>query len=240
MNALIIARRDLASYLQGYSAYIIMAGLLVLNGMAFHAIALSGARYSHEVLRDFFELCWGFSVATAVLLTMRSLADEHAHGTEVLLRTSVVSDLDVVLGKWLAALGMVGLYVSLTIHMPLLIFVHGKVSVGHMVVGYAGVIMGGGVAAALGVFCSALFRNQIAAGVIGGLIAMFMSIFAWRMADIVDPPFTDVMSYMAIFNQHFVPFMEGRLSSASVFYHFTLGGLLIWLSSLILSGRRWE
>jgi len=240
MNALIIARRDLASYLQGYSAYIILAALLFFNGLFFHAFGLSGAGYSHEVLRDFFELCWGFSVATAVLLTMRSVADEHALGTEVLLRTSVVRDLDIVLGKWLAALGMVALYVSLTVHMPLLIFVHGKVSVGHMVVGYLGVLLGGGVAAALGVFCSALFRNQIAAGVIAGVIAIYLSIFAWRMAEIVDPPFTEVMSYTAIFNQHFVPFMEGRLSFSSVVYHLTFGGLLVWLSTLVLNGRRWE
>lgn len=242
MNALIIARRDLASYLHGYSAYIIMAGLLLFNGLAFHAFALGTdkARYSHEVLENFFYLCWGFSVATAVLLTMRSLADEHTLGTEVLLRTSVVRDADIVLGKWLAAMGMVGLYVSLTVHMPLLIFVNGKVSVAHMLVGYAGVLLGGAVASSLGVFCSALFRNQIAAGVIGGLIAMYMSMFAWMMADIIDPPFTDIVSYTAIFNQHFVPFMEGRLTVSSVVYQVTLAGLFLGLSTLILNGRRWE
>ena len=98
MNALVIAKRDLASYLQGYSAYIIIAGLLLFNGMFFHAFALgaSEARYSHQVLENFFYLCWGFAVATAVLLTMRSLADEHALGTEVLLRTSIVKDSEIV------------------------------------------------------------------------------------------------------------------------------------------------
>ncbi|MEZ5397959.1 MAG: ABC transporter permease [Bryobacterales bacterium] len=240
MNALTIARRDIASYLQGYSAYLIMAALLFFNGLAFHAWALQGARYSSDVLRDCFELCWGFAVATAVLLTMRSVADEHAHGTEVLLRTSVVSDLDIVLGKWLAGFGMVALYVSLTVHMPLLIFVHGKVSVGHLLVGYLGVLMGGAVAAALGVFCSALFRNQLAAGVIAGVLAIFLSIFTWRMADIVDAPFSEVLSYVAIFNQHTAPLLEGRLPLSSLVFHFTLGGLLIWLSTLVLNGRRWE
>ena len=166
MNSLIIARRDLASYLQGYSAYIIIAGLLLGNGVFFHAFALGAdqARYSHEILENFFYLCWGFSVATAVLLTMRSLADEHALGTEVLLRTSVLADGEVVIGKWLAAMGMVGLYVGLTLHMPLLIFVNGKVSVAHLLVGYLGVLLGGGAAAALGVLCSALFRNQLGCG----------------------------------------------------------------------------
>lgn len=242
MNALIIARRDLTSYLQGLTAYIIIAGLLFFNGLLFYGFALGGdsARYSHEVLENFFYVTWGFAVATAVLLTMRSLADEHALGTEVLLRTSIVSDGEVVVGKWLAAMGIVSLYVGLTIHMPLMIFVNGKVSAGHLVVGYLGVLLGGGVASALGVFCSALFRNQLAAGVIGGLLAIYMSVISWMLAEIAGPPFGDVIAYTAIFNQHFVPFMEGRLSMAATVYQLTLGGLFLGLSTLVLNGRRWE
>jgi ABC-2 type transport system permease protein len=242
MNALTIARRDLASYLQGYSAYVIIAGLLLGNGMFFHAFALGteSARYSHEVLENFFYLCWGFSVATAVLLTMRSVADEHAFGTEVLLQTSIVSDGEVIVGKWLAAMGMVSLYAVLTMHMPLLIFVNGKVSVAHLATGYLGVILGGGVAASVGVFCSALFRNQLAAGIVGGLIAIYMSVMAWMMAQIVDPPFTDIVAYTAIFNEHFVSFMEGRLSTGSILYHLTVTALFLLLSTQILNSRRWE
>jgi ABC-2 type transport system permease protein len=242
MNTLIIARRDLASYLQGYSAYIVIAGLLLFNGLFFHAFALGGSevRYSHEVLEKFFYLCWGFGVATAVLLTMRSLADEHALGTEVLLRTSIVKDSEIVVGKWLAAMGMVGLYVSLTIHMPLLIFVNGKVSVAHMLVGYLGVLLGSGVACALGVFCSALFRNQLTAGIVGGLLAIYMSVMAWMLAEVIEPPFTDIVSYTAIFNQHFVPYMEGRLTLSALVFQVTIGALFLALSTLILNGRRWE
>ncbi len=242
MSALTIARRDLTSYLHGYSAYVIIAGLLLGNGMFFHAFALGtdSARYSHEVLENFFYLAWGFSVATAVLLTMRSIADEHAFGTEVLLRTSIVSDGNVIIGKWLAAMGMVSLYAALTLHMPLLVFVNGKISAAHLVVGYAGVLLGGGVAASLGVFCSALFRNQLAAGIVGGLLAIYMSVMAWMMSEIVDPPFTDIVAYTAIFNQHFVPFMEGRLSLSSVVYHLTITALFLMLSTQILNSRRWE
>lgn len=242
MNALVIARRDLGSYLQGYSAYIIIAGLLLMNGLFFHAFALGSdkARYSHEVLENFFYLSWGFSVATAVLLTMRSLADEHALGTDVLLRTSIVSDAQVVLGKWLAAMGMVTMYAALTVHMPLLIFVNGKISVAHLLVGYAGVLMGGGLAAAIGVFCSALFRNQLAAGIVGGLIAIYMSVMAWMLSEIVEPPFTEVIAYTAVFNQHFVPFMEGRATASGVVYHLSVSALFLLLSTSILNGRRWE
>ncbi|MCA9490215.1 MAG: hypothetical protein KC621_09830 [Myxococcales bacterium] len=242
MNALVIARRDLASYLQGYSAYVIIASLLLVNGLFFEAFALGTdkARYSHEVLENFFYLGWGFAVATAVLLTMRSLADEHALGTEVLLRTSIVSDAQVIVGKWLAAMGMVTIYSALTVHMPLLIFVHGKVAPAHILVGYVGVLMGGGVAAAIGVFCSAVFRNQLAAGIIGGIISIYTSVMAWMLSEVVEPPFSDVVAYTAIFNQHFVPFMEGRVTLSSLVFHGTITALFLLLSTQVLNGRRWE
>jgi len=242
MNALVIARRDLASYLQGYSAYVIIAALLLGNGVFFHAWVLGSTKalYSHEVLENFFYLAWGFAVATAVLLTMRSLADEHALGTDVLLRTSVVSDGEVVVGKWLAAMGMVTLYVVLTLHMPLLILVNGKVSVAHLLAGYVGVLLGGGVASALGVLTSAIFRNQIAAGIVGGLIAIYFAIIAWHLSEVVEPPFTEIVAYSAIFNQHFVPFMEGRVNIASFVFHGSMTAMFLALSTQILHNRRWE
>lgn len=242
MNALNIARRDLASYLYGYSAWLIVAVLLLCNGVFFHAFALGSdkALLSHEVLHDFLYMTWGFSVATAVLLTMRSLADEHALGTEVLLRTSIVSDAEIVLGKWLAAMGMVTLYTVLTAHMPLLIYVHGKVAPAHVAVGYLGVLMGGGLAASVGVFCSALFRNQLAAGIIGGVVAIYMSVMAWIIGANLDPPFSEVVSYTALFNEHFVPFLEGRLASPAIVYHLSVTALFLFLSTQVLHGRRWE
>ncbi len=242
MNALLIARRDLASYLQGYSAYIIISALLFGNGIFFYALALRSdqAQYSHEVLGQFFYLSWGFAVTTAVFLTMRSLADEHALRTEVLLRTSILSDAEVVLGKWLAAMGMVGIFTLLTVHMPLLIFVNGKVSVAHLVVGYLGVLLGGGVASALGVFCSALFRNQIAAGIVAGVVALYMAVFSWMLAEALSAPLGDVVAYTAIFNEHFVPFQEGRLSLAAVTYQVSLGAMFLYLATHILNSRRWE
>lgn len=242
MNALTIARRDLASYLQGYTAYIVIASLLLGNGLLFHASALGSdqARYSHEVLEGFFYVCWGFGVATAVFLTMRSLAEEYARGTDQLLRASVVSDGQVILGKWLAALGMVAIYAALTLHLPLLVFVHGKVSIGHLLVGYTGVLLGGGVAASVGVFCSALFRNQIAAGIVGGLIAIYMAFVSWMLALVVDPPFSTVVAYTALFNEHFVPLMRGRLTTSSVIYQISVSLMFLSLSTQILRMRRWE
>ena len=240
MNALLVARRDLESYLQGYFAYIILAALLFMNGVGFYALGIDDSSFSHEVLERFFYLCWGFTVATAVLLTMRSLGQEYEQGTDVLLRGSTVTDAEVVVGKWLAALGMVFIYLVLTFHMPLLIMVNGKVSVGHLFVGYLGVLLGGGAAAAMGVFFSALVRNQIAAGILAGVTAIFMSVFSFRVADRFDPPLSDIMDYIAIFGRHFVQFQEGTLSLSATVFNLSLAAMFLALASYVLNTRRWE
>ncbi|MFT4626772.1 MAG: ABC-2 type transport system permease protein [Myxococcota bacterium] len=241
MIALTIARRDLAAYLHGYSAYIIIAAILGLQGLFFNAWVLgaSSARYSHEVLEQFFYLDGGFAMAAAILLTMRSIAEERSNGTDVLLGTSTASDAQIVFGKWLAAMAMVTLLTVLTVYMPGLIMVNGKVAVGHVVVGYFGVLCLGGATAAIGVFGSSMFRSQLAAGIFTTVFTITLVVM-WILSEITDPPFADLASYMAIWNMHFTPFQEGRLTLSSVAYYGTVTTAFLFLATRILEARRWE
>src|SRR5262245_18916434 len=141
MNAWLIARRDLGAYLHGITGYVIVAAVLFIDGVLFEAVAMgSGAKYSHEVLEQFFYFCSGTTMIASVLLTMRSIAEERQTGTDVLLHSSPVSEGQIVLGKYLAAMGIVALLTLLTIYMPMLIFVNGKVSFAHIGVGYLGLL----------------------------------------------------------------------------------------------------
>ncbi len=241
MTALTIARRDLAAYLHGYSAYIIIAAILFLQGLMFNAWVLgaSSARYSHEVLEQFFYLDGGFAMAAAILLTMRSIAEERANGTEVLLRTSTASDGQIVLGKWLAAMAMIAILTALTIYMPALIMVNGKVALAHVVVGYVGVLCLAGATTAIGVLGSAMFRFQLAAGIFSTVLTITLVVM-WILSEITDPPFADLASYMAIWNMHFTPFQEGRLTLSSLVYYSTVTTAFLYLATRILEARRWE
>lgn len=240
-HVLTVARRDLGAYLHGYAAYVVIAGILFVEGLLFNAFALGAesARYSHEVLEQFFYINGGAAMVASVLLTMRSLAEEQATGTDVLLRTSVAGDGQVVLGKYLAAMGMLTLLTLLTFYMPLLIFVNGKVSLSHLAVGYLGVLGLGSATTAMGIFGSSLFRSQMAAGIFSGiLVVTFLT--AWMLSEIVDPPFAEVTAYAALFNQHFVPFQEGRLMTSGLVYYGSITALFLTLSAKVLEGRRWE
>ena len=156
-NVTLIARRELQAYLRTMSGYVIIAVMLFIDGLLFNAFAVPGpAKKSSEILADFFTLTSGITMVGAVFLSMRLIAEERQTGTLVLLSTSPLRESEVVLGKFVAAFGFITLMTGLTAYLPLLIFVHGKVSVGHILVGYLGLLLIGSATLAIGVFASAL------------------------------------------------------------------------------------
>ena len=240
MNALTILRRDLGAYLRGYTGYVIIAAVLFIDGLLFNAYAMGGeARYSHEVLSQFFHQSSGLVMISAVLLSMRTIAEERQDGTEVLLQSSIVSDFQIVFGKYLAALAMLVLLIGATLYLPAMILINGKVSWAHVGVGYLGLALMGSTIIAAGVFASSLFRSQLPAGVLAGVIVTAM-ITAWMLSDVTDPPFSDVAAWVALYDKHFQPFRDGRLLTSGVAYYLSTTALFLWLTTRVLEGRRWE
>ena len=136
---LLVARRELGAYLNSLWGYLVAAIMLVIDGLLFNAFALGKtARYSSDVLEDFFYFSFGTTVITAVLLTMRLLAEERQTGTIVLVDSSPLSDWQIVGGKFLSALVFLGGVTFISLYMPALIFVNGKVSVAHIASGNSG------------------------------------------------------------------------------------------------------
>lgn len=240
MKTLLIARRDLAAYLHGASGYIILAAVLFIDGLLFNAFALGrGAEYSHRILEQFFYFCSGTTMIAGVLLTMRTFAEEQTTGTQLLLDTSPISQAQVVFGKYVAAMSMLALLTLCTIYMPMLIFVNGKVSLAHVAVGYLGLMSLGSATTAIGMFGSALFRSQVAAAILSGVIVVAL-LLCWLLSEITNPPLTNAIAYMALFDKHFVPFQEGRLLTSGLVYYASVTFGFLLLTTRVLEGRRWQ
>ena len=240
MNTLLIAKRDLSAYLHGFSGYAVMAAILLVDGLLFNFVGLEGGpKRSHAVLEQFFELTSGCVMVVALLFAMPTLASERADGTDVLLRTSAVSDLSTVLGKYLGSLGMLTVFIALTAYMPALVMVNGKVSLSHIFVGYFGLWLLGSSVTSIGVFASSLFKSQLAAGVIGGVITVSF-LLGWAGSQATDPPFTDILAYLAMWQEHFQPFQEGRIQSTSLVFHASVTFVFLTLATRVLQSRRHE
>jgi ABC-2 type transport system permease protein len=130
MNTILhLTKRELSSYLNTTWGISILAVILLLDGLLFNAFAMgSSPRYSADVLEDFFYFSSGTTMIAGVLLTMRLLAEERQTGTESLLQTAPITEMQIIIGKFLGAYLFLMLITGLTIYMPFLIQINGKVS----------------------------------------------------------------------------------------------------------------
>lgn len=237
---LLIARRELTSYLRSPFGFIVLAAMLLIDGLLFYGFALTnGPRLSADVLRDFFFYSSGTTAIAAVLLSMRLFAEERQTGTLVLLSTSPVREVEVVLGKFLAAFGFIFLMTALTSYMPALIFVHGKVSVGHIFVGYTGLLLIGAATLSIGLFASALAPSQVLAAIIGAAILGALYLL-WLVAKVTDPPISGFMASAALHNEQFRPFMLGIVDAGNVTYYVGVTAVFLLGATKTLEARRWR
>jgi ABC-2 type transport system permease protein len=239
MKALLIARREMFGYLRSPLGSAIIAAALLIEGLYFYNYALTRRLLSAEVLREFFYVASGVTMIAAIVLSFRLLAEERQTGTMTLLNTSPLRDRDIVLGKYLSALVVLGVMTALTSYMPLLIFVNGKVSVGHILVGYVGVLLLGSASLAIGLFASSISRSQVVAAIIGAAM-MGAMILLWMVARAVDPPLNEFLSSLALHHENFQPFMIGVLELERVVYYVAITFFFLLASVKTLEARRWR
>ena len=241
MNAtLLIAGRELRAYLRSPFGYIVAAATLLIDGLLFEGFALgASARLSADVLFDFFYFASGTTMVAAILLSMRLVAEERQTGTMVLMNTAPVRDIEIVLGKFLASFVFIALLTALTAYMPLLILVNGKISVGHILVGYLGLLLLGSASVAIGLFGSALAKTQVLAAIAGAGILVTM-LLLWLVARVSDPPLNTFLAGLALHNERQNPFMRGVLELENVVYYVAVTYFFLIAATKTLEARRWR
>ena len=237
---LLVARRDLGAYFNSYWGFVIIAAVLVIDGLLFNAWALGDeAKYSSKVIEDFFYPSFGLTATASVFVTMRLIAEERQTGTIVLVDSSPVSPGQFVGGKFLSALFVMALLVLATIYMPALVFVNGKVSYGHLVAGYTGLLLVAAACCGIGTLASAISRHQLVAGVISAALVVFF-VLAWLLAKVTDPPIKDLISYLSFYDRHFRPFGRGQINTEDVVFFLSITFVSLMLASRFMAARRWR
>jgi ABC-2 type transport system permease protein len=238
-QSMLLARRELLAYLRSPIASCIVAGALLVSGIVFYWKGLTEKLLSAVVLQEFFYNTSGVIMIAAILLSMKLMAEERQTGTITVLNTSPITDRQIVLGKFMAAFGLLTVMTLLTLYMPALIFVNGKVSVGHIAVGYFGLLLLGAAALAIGLFASTLTRSQVVAGIIAAVILVAM-ILLWVVAKASDPPLNKFLSALAIHHENFRPFMTGTLEFDRVIYYGAVTYFFLLAAIKVLEARRWR
>lgn len=240
MNIALIVRREFASYLKTPAGYVIAAIALLWQALAFNAYAVGDeARFSTDVLTRFLEVAGGTTIVTGVFFSMRLLAEERAQGTQVLLMTAPLREAEIVLGKYLASLAFLSLITVASAYLPALIFVHGKVSPGHILAGYLGLLLLAASTLAIGMFASSLARHPFTALLMtGGLVALLE--VSWWVARTSEGVVAKILAHVSPFYQHFQAFRQGIVQASDLVFFFGLIYFALLASTHALRGQRWQ
>lgn len=237
--AMLIARRELLAYVRSPLGASVIAAALLVDGIYFYWKGLTEKLVSAQVLQEFFYGASGTTMVAAIVLSMRLLAEERQLGTLTLLNTSPVRDGEIIVGKFISAFGILAVMTLLTLYMPLLIFVNGKVSVAHIAVGYLGLLLLGAACIAIGLFASALAKSQVVAAIVGVVILVPL-LLLWVVARAVDPPLNTFLSALALHHENYRPFMVGILELRAVAFYLAVTYFFLLAATKTLEARRWR
>ena len=252
-NIWAIFRRELNVYFTSPIAYAIIFIFLIVSGYFFYSSVAYYVMVSFQAARNPFveglnlvdmvisPLLGNMSVILLLMLpvtTMRLFAEEKKSGSIELLFSFPVRDMEVLLGKYLAALAVFTVMAGLTLLHQVVLWGMGVGAPGVVLAGYVGVFLMGAAFIALGVFVSSLTENQIVAAVVSfGLLILFWIIgFSSSM---VGRGMGRVLEYVSL-TRHVVGFARGVIDTADVAYYLCFTALFLFLTLRSLESKRWR
>lgn len=172
------------------------------------------------------------------MVTMRTYSEEKRSGTIELLLTSPLTDVQIILGKFL---GAVGLYLALLLVTLLyvgILFIFGNPEWRPLVSGYLGLLLQGSCFIAIGLFISSTTKNQMVAGTATFIVLLFFWIISW-FAQSVGPTTGAVLSYLSI-TDHFDDFGKGVIDTKHLIYYASLIVFGLFLTLKSVDSERWR
>jgi gliding-associated putative ABC transporter substrate-binding component GldG len=233
-TALAITKREMKTYFNSPIAYIVIGVFLLVAGYLYFSTLFLMGRAS---LRGFFGVAPVLFVVFGPAVTMRLIAEEKKSGTLELLLTMPVRTWELVLGKFLAALGMV--CVGLAFTFPYAIAVSSITAAGAhfdwgpVVGGYVGLVLLASAFLSMGLVASAISRNQIV-GFILGLLLCFAFYFVDKFAILLPESLAQVLEYVSV-DYHFENVARGVLDTKDLVFYFSLTAVALLLTVRVLS-----
>ena len=251
-NMLAIAGKELRGYFASPIAYVLLGFFALVYGWFFYVplaffnrqsmqmqAGMGGAMNINQMM-----IAGVFTNTTVLILfimpmiTMRTYAEEKRAGTIELLLTSPLSDLQIILGKFLGAMGMYAAMLALTLlHMGLL-FLYGNPAWKPVVTGYLGLLLMGGCFISIGLLISSLTKNQITAGMVTFAVFLMLWVINW-IGSFVGPTAQAVLSHLSI-TDHFDDFARGVIDTKHLVYYTSFIAFGLFLTAKAVDSERWR
>ena len=235
-NAWTFTQKELRSYFNSPVAYVILALFLLIAGWFFAAgLFLVGQADMRDLVGTVIPLAFLFFVPA---ISMRLIAEEKKSGTLELIVTMPVRDVEIVLGKYLAALGLLAAALLLTFAYPLTLSLLGDPDGGATFGAYLGLLLLGGSYLAIGVFTSSLTQNQIVAFITGFVLIFFLFMLD-KVLLFFPGPIASIIEYLSVL-YHFENMARGVIDTRDLVYFASLIVVFLYLAVRSLEARKWR
>jgi ABC-2 type transport system permease protein len=264
-NALAIARKELSIYFKTPWAYIMFTAMVVVYGLFFmadlaqfrevqeYARAMTWARLGPQadpfknltdgVISQLWNVIRVLTLFIAPFLSMGLFAREKRHGTFELLMTAPVRPWEMVLGKYLAGVGMISITLGLTIVFPLILTAFGQSESGSalewstVLLGYLGVLLWGASCMAIGLFISLLTRSEALAALLS-----FAILLPWwllqGLAQGSEEPWRSIANHLS-FDAQLAQLSKGVLDLKAFVFFGSVILLSLFLTHRSVEAHRW-
>ncbi len=235
-NIWILAKRELQTFFDSLIAYILLIAFLGITGFFTWILGSDIFLIGQVTLQPFFQVAFWTLFFFIPALTMRMIAEEKKTGTLESLLTRAVNDWQVVIGKYLACLMLIGLTLAATIPFYLVMSWLGPMDHGAAFCGYLGLMLLSSAYISIGIFASGLTNNQIVAF----LLSLFIGFTFLLLFDIIATSVSGVLGsliHFLSFSAHFESISRGVIDSRDVIFFVSLTFLGLILAEMQLVKR---
>jgi ABC-2 type transport system permease protein len=252
-NIWTICRKELGSYFASPVAYLLLTMFALIFGFFFwtalHFFVNTGMEMqmrgqmfpmnvNEQIIRPLLSNVSVIGLFFIPMITMRLFAEENRTGTIELLATSPIRDVEIILGKWLAAMVLYSCLLLFTALNFAFLFKYGNPDWKPLAVGYLGLLLQAGALLAIGTFISTLTKNQIIAGAATFGVCLLLWVLDWVSA-FDTATWARVLSYMSVIT-HFESFGRGVIDTKDAVFYVTMIFVGLFFTARSMESLRWR
>ena len=252
-NILAIAHKELKSYFASPIAYVVIGLFALMFGFFYYTLlgifieqgmrmmGLQGGptqNVNDQMIRPLFLNASVLLLFVLPMITMRTYSEEKRSGTIELLLTAPLTDVQIIMGKFLGAMALYAAMLAVTLVHVGVLFAFGKPEWIPIATGYLGLLLMGGCFISVGLLISSFTRNQIVAVMATFAVFLLLWVINWA-GPLTGPRTSAVLDYLSI-TSHLDDFTRGVVDTKHVVYYVSFIAFGLFLTARSVDTERWR